>query len=107
MSWKYLNKKSVSPERLYEVIRAPMITEKSTLGGEKNQVVFKVDSSATKHEIKAAVEKLFKVTVLSVNTLNMQGKEKRFRGRIGRRSSFKKAIVRLQEGHSIDVTTGL
>ena len=107
MSWKYLNKKSVDRERMYEIIRAPVITEKSTLGSENNQVTFKVPLDATKPEIRSAVEKLFEVKVRSVNTLRQKGKNKVFRGRRGRRSDFKKAIVRLEEGHSIDVTTGV
>ena len=107
MSWKFLNKKAVSDERLYNVLRAPVITEKATLGSENNQVVFKVADDANKHEIKVAVETLFKVSVESVKTVVVKGKEKRFRGRIGHRSDFKKAIVRLKDGDSIDVATGL
>jgi large subunit ribosomal protein L23 len=95
------------PGRLYEVIRAPVITEKSTMGSQYNQVTFKVPLSATKPQIKAAVEGLFKVKVRSVNTLRQQGKVKRFRGYIGKRADYKKAIVSLEEGHSIDVTTGV
>lgn len=107
MSWKFLNKSKVSKERMYEVIQAPVITEKATLSGEHNQVTFKVASDATKPEIKAAVEGLFNVKVKSVNTLITKGKTKRFRGHLGRRSDTKKAIVCLAEGQSIDVTTGL
>jgi large subunit ribosomal protein L23 len=94
-------------ERRYEVIRAPVVTEKSTLGSEHNQVTFRVAMDATKPEIKAAVETLFKVKVKKVNTLRQKGKVKRFRGRIGQRSDTKKAIVTLEEGHRIDVTTGV
>ena len=99
--------KPVSQERMYEVIRAPMVTEKSTLASEHNQVVFRVPLDATKPEIKASVEGLFKVKVKGVNTLRQKGKTKRFRGRPGRRSDIKKAYVTLEEGHSIDVTTGI
>ena len=94
-------------ERMYAVLRAPMITEKATTLSEKGQFVFRVDIDATKPEVKQAVEGLFGVTVVSVNTLIQKGKTKRFKGRPGRRSDFKKAIVRLAEGQSIDFTTGL
>ena len=107
MSWKYLNKKSVNRSRMYEIIRSPVITEKSTLGSEYNHVTFKVPLNATKPEIRSAVEKLFEVKVKAVNTLRQKGKNKVFRGRRGRRSDYKKAIVCLEEGHSIDVTTGV
>jgi len=91
----------------YDVILGPVITEKSTLVSEHNQVVFKVATDATKPAIKAAVEALFKVKVESVNTILVKGKVKRFRGKVGRRSNYKKAVVSLAEGHSIDVTTGI
>ncbi len=91
----------------YDTIVAPVITEKSTMASEYNQVVFRVTGTATKPEIKAAVEALFNVKVDAVNTLVRKGKKKRFRGIIGRQKDFKKAIVTLAEGHSIDVTTGL
>lgn len=91
----------------YDVILAPVVTEKSTVVSEHNQVVFKVRGDATKPEIKSAVEVLFNVKVKAVNTLNRRGKNKRFRGFSGRTSDHKKAIVTLEEGHSIDVTTGL
>lgn len=91
----------------YDTILAPVITEKSTMASEHNQVVFKVVGKATKPEIKAAVEALFNVKVAGVNTLNRKGKTKRFRGIPGRQKDFKKAIVTLAEGHSIDVATGL
>ncbi|MDG2242048.1 MAG: 50S ribosomal protein L23 [Rhodospirillaceae bacterium] len=94
-------------ELLYDVIEAPLITEKSTLASEFNQVVFKVAMWATKPQIKQAVEALFKVDVKAVNTLVQKGKVKRFRGEIGKRNNIKKAIVTLAEGQSIDVTTGL
>lgn len=91
----------------YDVILSPTITEKSTMVSENNQVVFNVRPTATKPEIKSAVEQLFNVKVKAVNTLNRKGKTKRFRGVMGRRSDVKKAIVTLEEGQSIDVTTGL
>ncbi|MGC6471655.1 MAG: 50S ribosomal protein L23 [Parvibaculales bacterium] len=91
----------------YDIIRSPVITEKATMASEYNQVVFDVSSDADKPSIKAAVEALFDVKVKAVNTLVRKGKTKRFRGIKGRRSDVKKAIVTLQEGHSIDVTTGL
>ncbi|MCP4074283.1 MAG: 50S ribosomal protein L23 [Hyphomicrobiales bacterium] len=91
----------------YDVIVSPVITEKSTMASEHNQVVFKVAKNATKPEIKKAVESLFGVKVKAVNTLVRKGKEKRFRGVIGRQNDIKKAIVTLVEGQSIDVTTGL
>lgn len=93
--------------RHYDVIRGPVITEKATMLSEHNKVVFKVARTATKPQIKAAVEKLFDVKVKSVNTLVTEGKVKVFRGRLGQRSDVKKAVVTLEEGHSIDVTTGL
>ena len=99
--------KKVSSQRLYEVIRAPLVTEKSTLASEHNQVVFKVPLDASKPEIKAAVEDLFKVKVKAINTLRQKGKTKRFRGRPGKRADIKKAYVTLEEGHNIDVTTGI
>jgi large subunit ribosomal protein L23 len=93
--------------RHYDTILAPMITEKATLLSEQNKVVFLVAMDATKEDIATAVEHLFKVKVTKVNTLIQKGKTKRFRGRPGRRSDIKKAIVTLQEGQSIDITTGL
>jgi large subunit ribosomal protein L23 len=93
--------------RHYDVILAPVITEKATLLSELNKVVFRVASDASKDEIAAAVEELFKVNVTKVNTLVVEGKTKRFRGRLGKRNDVKKAIVTLAEGQSIDITTGL
>jgi large subunit ribosomal protein L23 len=93
--------------RHYDVIVSPVITEKATNLSEQNKVVFRVSPDATKPAIKAAVERLFDVKVVSVNTLVTKGKEKIFRGRKGRRSDVKKAVVTLAEGQSIDVTTGL
>ena len=94
-------------EQMYDRLLGPVITETSTQGSEHNQVTFRVRKEATKPEVKAAVEGLFGVKVKAVNTLNRKGKVKRFRGRPGRRSDVKKAIVTLVEGHSIDVTTGI
>ena len=91
----------------YDVIRRPVITEKSTAASEHNKVVFTIARTATKAEVKAAVEALFKVKVKSVNTLIRKGKNRRFRGIAGRTSDTKRAIVTLQEGQMIDVTTGL
>jgi len=91
----------------YDVIVSPSITEKSTLVSEHNQVVFNVRRDATKPDIKAAVEQLFNVKVKAVNTLNRKGKVKRFKGIIGKRSNVKKAIVTLEDGQRIDITTGL
>ena len=93
--------------RHYDTILSPVITETATLLSEQNKVVFRVAGDATKDEIAAAVEALFKVSVTKVNTLNVKGKTKRFRGREGRRSDVKKAVVTLAEGQSIDITTGL
>ncbi len=91
----------------YDVIVAPHITEKSTLLSEQNAVVFKVANDASKPQIKAAVEALFGVNVLGVNTITQKGKTKRWKGRPYQRSDMKKAIVTLAEGQSIDVTTGI
>ncbi|MGP0088544.1 MAG: 50S ribosomal protein L23 [Xanthobacteraceae bacterium] len=93
--------------RHYDVIISPVITEKATLASESNQVMFKVARNATKPQIKEAVEKLFDVKVKSVNTLVRKGKTRMFRGTRGELSDVKKAIVTLEEGHRIDVTTGL
>lgn len=93
--------------RHYDVIVSPVVTEKSTMASENNQVVFNVAPKATKPEIKAAIEALFKVKVKGVNTLVRKGKVKRFRGTRGRQNDVKKAVVTLVEGHSIDVSTGL
>jgi large subunit ribosomal protein L23 len=97
----------VNQARMYDIIVAPVITEKSQRISEANQVVFRVRGDASKPEIKQAVEGLFNVKVTAVNTLNVKGKVKRFRGTVGRRSDWKKAIVTLAEGQSIDVTTGI
>jgi len=93
--------------RHYDVIVSPVITEKATALSDQNKVVFKVNRDATKPQIKEAVEKLFDVKVKSVNTLVTKGKVKMFRGTRGQRSDVKKAVVTLEEGQTIDVTTGL
>ncbi|MGY8999093.1 MAG: 50S ribosomal protein L23 [Rhodospirillales bacterium] len=104
----YLGKNvKLKKERMYEIIRSPIITEKTTLISEHNQVTFKVPLEATKPEIKVAVEGLFEVKVKAVNTIVQKGKVKRFRGHVGKRSDFKKAIVTLADGDSIDITTGV
>ena len=97
----------ISDERMYDIIRSPVITEKSTLITQFNQVTFRVPMDATKPEIKQAVEGLFDVNVTRVNTLVQKGKTKRFRGIKGRRADTKKAIVTLAEGQQIDVSTGV
>ena len=96
-----------SDPRLYDVILSPVITEKATMASERNQVIFKVAQTATKPQIKEAVEKLFDVKVKRVNTLIRKGKVRNFRGTRGQLSDVKKAVVTLEEGHRIDVTTGL
>ena len=98
---------TVTDPRHYDVILSPVITEKATAASERNQVMFRVARTATKPQIKEAVEKLFDVKVKSVNTLVRKGKIKAFRGSRGEQSDVKKAIVTLEEGHRIDVTTGL
>ena len=94
-------------QQMYDIIRTPVITEKATNASEHNQVIFRVPLTATKREVKAAVEGLFNVKVEAVNTIRVLGKVKRFRGRLGKRSDVKKAIVTLGEGQRIDVTTGI
>jgi large subunit ribosomal protein L23 len=91
----------------YDVIRRPIITEKSTLVAEENKIVFEVSMDSDKKTIKEAVEALFKVDVTKVNTLLQKGKTKRFKGHLGRRNDVKKAIVTLAEGQSVDISTGL
>ena len=97
----------MSTEQYYDVIRSPVITEKATIASENDQIVFRVAIDADKKVIKEAVEALFDVKVKAVNTLRRKGKAKRFRGIPGRQNEMKKAIVTLEDGHSIDVTTGL
>jgi len=100
-------KKQEVEARHYDVVLAPHITEKATLASENNAVVFKVANDASKPQIKDAIEALFGVKVKAVNTTITKGKQKRFRGQLGRRSDVKKAYVTLEEGNSIDVSTGL
>ncbi|MEZ5666981.1 MAG: 50S ribosomal protein L23 [Alphaproteobacteria bacterium] len=107
MKSKYHRTVSVSRERMYAIIRGPVITEKATMGAENGQITFRVSMDATKPEIKLAVEQLFDVKVTAVNTLRQKGKIKRWRGKPGRRPDSKKAVVTLAEGQSIDVTTGI
>ena len=98
---------STTDPRHYDIIRAPIVTEKATLISEHNQVVFRVARDATKPQIKEAVEKLFDVKVKHVNTLVRKGKLRNFKGRRAVLSDVKNAVVTLEEGHRIDVTTGL
>ena len=98
---------STSDPRHYDIILSPVITEKATLASERNQVMFKVAIDATKPQIKEAVEKLFDVKVKSVNTHVRKGKVKAFKGTVGTQSPVKRAVITLEEGHTIDVTTGL
>ena len=98
---------SISQERIYDLIRSPLVTEKTTLLGEYGKVAFQVPLDATKPEIKVAIEKLFDVKVTAVNTLVQKGKLKRLRGKLGKRADMKKAIVTLAEGHNIDIATGV
>lgn len=98
---------SIKDPRHYDVLVSPVITEKATAASEHNKVVFKVARTATKPQIKEAVEKLFDVKVRAVNTLNRKGKMKVFKGRLGEQQTTKRAVVTLEEGHTIDVTTGL
>ena len=98
---------STSDPRHYDIILSPVITEKATMASEYNKVVFKVARNATKPQIKEAVEKLFDVKVKNVNTLIRGGKTKMFKNSAGQLSDVKRAIVTLEEGHKIDVTTGL
>ncbi len=104
---RYPKPRTLTREQMYDIVRSPVITEKSTMVSEHNQVVFKVPLDATKPDIKQAVEGLFEVKVTAVNTLRQKGKTKRFRGIMGRRSDVKKAIVTLAEGDQIDVSSGL
>ena len=98
--------KNIEP-RHYDIVVAPVVTDKATMASEHNKVLFKVAAKATKPQIKEAIEKLFDVKVKSVNTLVRKGKNKVFRGTYGSQSDTKRAIVTLEEGHRIDVTTGL
>jgi large subunit ribosomal protein L23 len=98
---------TLSRERAYDIILSPVITEKATMITDKNFVTFKVLLDATKPEIKAAVEMVFGVTVKAVNTVTVKGKRKLFKGRPGKRSDYKKAMVKLADGQTIDLTTGV
>ena len=91
----------------YKIIIKPIVTEKSSLGSEHNQVTFRVHNNSTKNEIKNAVEEIFKVKVRKVNTSNVKGKLKSFRGTLGRRSNYKKAFVTLEAGQTIDINAGV
>lgn len=102
-----MSSKTFADARHYDLIVSPVITEKATLASEANQVIFKVRKDATKPQIKAAIERLFDVKVLAVNTILRKGKRKVFKGTRGVQSDVKKAVVTLAEGHTIDVTTGL
>ena len=101
-----VSKKQATP-RMYDIIKAPMITEKAAMGSENGQVTFVVPMDANKSEIKGAVETIFDVKVKAVNTLRQKGKEKRFRGHLGRRNDFKKAMVTLEDGQTVDITSGV
>jgi large subunit ribosomal protein L23 len=96
----------VGEARLYDVIVRPIVTEKSTAAAEQNKVTFKISPTATKKDVKAAVESIFKVSVLKVNTINTEGKMKKFKGRNGQRSDVRKAVVTLAAGQSIDFAAG-
>jgi len=98
---------TLTRQQMFDVVRSPVITEKATNVSEHNQVIFRVPLTATKRQVRAAIEGLFNVRVTAVNTIRVRGKLKRFRGRIGRRSDYKKALVTLGEGQRIDVTTGV
>ncbi|MGA3303043.1 MAG: 50S ribosomal protein L23 [Methylovirgula sp.] len=102
-----MSSKSFADTRHYDLIIAPVITEKATLASEQNKVIFKVRRDATKPQIKAAIERLFDVKVESVNTVLRKGKRKTFKGMRGVQSDVKRAVVTLAEGQTIDVTTGL
>ena len=93
--------------RHYDIVLAPHITEKSTMLSETNAVVFRVAPTASKPEIKAAIEALFNVKVTNVNTIVSKGKTKRWKGKPYQRSDVKKAIVTLAEGQTIDITSGI
>ena len=98
--------KLIADTRLYDIIERPLVTEKSTALSEHNKVVFRVNVNADKTQIKAAVEQIFGVKVVKVNTINIEGKTKRFRGNLGKRSDIRKAVVTLAKGESIDLSAG-
>jgi large subunit ribosomal protein L23 len=99
------NKKPISTERAYTIIKSPVVTEKATMGSQEGKVTFRVSIDASKSEIKQAVEKLFEVKVAAVNTSILKGKVKRFKNTMGKRSDVKKAIVTLVEGQTLDVAS--
>ena len=103
---KTTTKGVVSDARLYDVIVRPVVTEKTTRAAEQNKVVFKIAPKASKADVKAAVEAIFNVTVTKVNTINVEGKMKKFRGQDGQRDDLRKAIVTLAAGQTIDFTAG-
>ena len=94
-------------QQMFDIVRSPVITEKATNVSEHNQVIFRVPLRATKRQVRAAIEALFNVQATAINTMRIPGKLKRFRGRAGRRSDYKKALVTLGAGQRIDVTTGI
>ncbi len=98
--------KLIADSRLYSVLERPVVTEKSSALSEHNKVVFRVSATADKVQIKAAVEQIFGVKVVKVNTINIEGKTKRFRGNLGKRSDIRKAVVTLAKGESIDLAAG-
>lgn len=100
------NGKLIADTRLYDVIERPVVTEKTTVMSEQNKIVFKVNANADKAQIKAAVEQIFGVKVVKVNTINIEGKTKRFRGKPGKRSDLRKAVVTLAAGESVDIAAG-
>ena len=105
---KYRNKhKEVDLNKSYKIIRKPIVTEKATKLSEFNKVVFEVASKSNKNEIKVAIEKLFSVKVKAVNIINTKGKEKRFKGILGKRNDVKKAVITLVEGNTIDISAGV
>ena len=103
---KKVSKGGAVEARLYDVILRPLVTEKTTRGAEHNKVVFEISRDANKKDVKDAVEAIFGVEVTKVNTLNVEGKEKRFRGRVGQRQDYRKAVVTLAAGQNIDVAAG-
>lgn len=107
MSKKENNKNAGMALKKYDIVLHPLVTEKATALTQYNQYSFKVALTATKKELKKAVEELFKVNVLTINTLRVMGKKKVFKGRFGRRSDYKKAIVRLKSGQTIDMSVGI
>ena len=98
---------TLTRQQMFDIVRTPVITEKATNASEHSQVIFRVPLTATKRQVRAAIEGLFNVKVTAVNTVRVRGKLKRFRGRLGQRPDYKKALVTLGEGQRIDVTTGL